>query len=120
MKSRARSALFTLLLAACGGSTPAQPTTPQTSTEPSASAAPSTPATPVKEQPPASAQARDIAFPKVEHLTLDNGLVIDVVTQKQLPIVSVQLVIMSGASSDPKGLPGVAAFVAWYREYYPA
>jgi zinc protease len=113
MSARAYALLLSLALAACGGSTPAQSTTPTSEATPADTTAQPGAATPApKEPPPASATARDIAFPPVTHLTLDNGLVIDVVTQKQLPIVSVQLVVMSGSSSDPKGLPGVATFVA--------
>jgi zinc protease len=70
------------------------------------------PTTPPKEPPPQSAAARDIAFPPIHHETLDNGLNIDVVTHKQLPIVSLELVIQSGSASDPADLPGLASSVA--------
>jgi zinc protease len=100
-----------LLLAACGASQQATtaPTTPETTGQVSADAT-AQPRT--KQQPPPSEKARDLAFPSVHHITLDNGLTVDVVTQKQLPIVSMELVIQSGSASDPAGMPGVASAVA--------
>jgi zinc protease len=100
-----------LASAACGASQPAPqtPAAPETTTHVSVDVvAP----TRVKQQPPPSEKARDLAFPAVNHITLDNGLTIDVVTQKQLPIVAMELVIQSGSSSDPSGMPGVASAVA--------
>jgi zinc protease len=99
-----------LASAACGASTPkAEPTTPpQTTVDVSIDTVPE----PKKEAPPAGDKPRDLSFPAVQHVTLENGLVVDVVTQKQLPIVSVQLVIQSGSANDPVGLPGVASAVA--------
>jgi len=67
---------------------------------------------PTKVAPPASSTARDIAFPPIQHETLDNGLTIDIVAHKQLPIVSIELVIQSGSASDPADLPGLASSVA--------
>lgn len=75
-------------------------------------AAPAEEAPPQRESPPASATARDIAFPDIVHVALDNGFSLDVVQQKQLPIVAMELVIQSGSTSDPKELPGVASMVA--------
>ncbi len=69
-------------------------------------------ATPVKEPPPKSAVARDIDFPEVSRVTLDNGLTLDVVRQTQLPIVSIEFVIQSGSASDPAELPGTASLLA--------
>jgi zinc protease len=109
--TRVYAAALLLGSAACGASQPVQkgPTTPETTTDVSVDVA--APAR-VKQQPPPSEKARDLAFPAVHHITLDNGLVIDVVTQKQLPIVSMELVIQSGSASDPSGMPGVASAVA--------
>jgi zinc protease len=105
-----RLSLLSLVLVACGSTQQPAVATPST---PLASQPTPVTSTPVpKENPPPSAPARDIAFPPVTHITLDNGLAVDVVTQKQLPIVSMELVIQSGGTSDPKGLPGVASFVA--------
>ncbi len=98
---------FALVLGACAKQTP-PPAQPTTLPPP----APLATATQIKEQPPASGVARDIAFPKLHHETLDNGLNIDVVPHKQLPIVSLELVIKSGSASDPADLPGLASTVA--------
>jgi zinc protease len=112
VKAKKLAALLLLGSAACGASQPAQQqasTTPETSTDVSVDVA----APPrAKQQPPPSEKARDLAFPAVHHIALDNGLVVDVVTQKQLPIVSMELVIQSGSASDPSGMPGVASAVA--------
>lgn len=67
---------------------------------------------PSKQAPPPSGTARDIAFPKISHVVLPNGLTIDVVTQTQLPTVNLELVIMSGGARDPQPLPGLANTVA--------
>jgi zinc protease len=97
---------FALALSACA-------TTPKPAAAPPPPAAVAAqPAAPAKEPPPASGIARDIAFPKVGHETLENGLNIDVVPHKQLPIVSLELVIQSGSASDPADLPGLASTVA--------
>ncbi|HEX5657420.1 MAG TPA: pitrilysin family protein, partial [Polyangiales bacterium] len=104
MKSRLVS--IALALSACATQKPpaAQPVPPP----PVAQA----PVAPAKEPPPASSTARDIQFPKLHHETLENGLNIDVVPHKQLPIVSIELVIQSGSATDPADLPGLASSVA--------
>ncbi|MDB4972178.1 MAG: hypothetical protein JWN48_519 [Myxococcaceae bacterium] len=92
------------LSSACATKSAPQPTTPA-NTQVAVQA-------PVKVQPPVSAPARDVAFPPIQHDTLDNGLKVDVVSHKQLPIVSIELVIQSGSSSDPADMPGLASSVA--------
>ncbi len=67
---------------------------------------------PVKEAPPKSGVARDIDFPEITRVTLDNGFSVDVVRQTQLPIVSIEFVVQSGSSSDPADLPGAASLLA--------
>jgi zinc protease len=114
MSARLTSLLLAAALVACGGSQPA--TSPAPTSTPGGGelpgGGPGVPAVTERQAPPASATARDIAFPKVTTVTLENGLTIDVVSQKQLPLVSAQLVIQSGSAADPKNLPGVASFVA--------
>jgi zinc protease len=101
--------LALLASAGCGGAPKPAPTTPQPETTTEITV---TTAAPTKQEPPASEKARDLSFPAVSHVTLDNGLVVDVVTHKQLPIVSAQLVIQSGSANDPAALPGLASAVA--------
>ncbi len=99
-----------LFVAGCGGSsTPAESTTPAKDTSAPAVA---NVATPVKQSPPASSTPRDIKFPTINHVTLSNGLAIDVVTKKELPIVNLELVIQSGGAVEPKGLQGLTGMVA--------
>lgn len=94
------------VLSACGAQQ-AAPTTPepQPSTDVSVEKGPEA----QREAPPPSGTPRDIAFPPVHHVALDNGLPVDVVKHDQLPIVSLELVIQSGRSSDPDKLPGLAS-----------
>jgi zinc protease len=107
--SRVALALLSLGVAACAAKSP-QPTTPAQPPESQVTVerAPDMP----RESPPVSAPARDIAFPPIHHAALDNGLAVDVVSHKQLPIVSIELVIRSGSTADPKDLPGLASAVA--------
>ena len=109
MKAQHVCVALLLTSAACAAPKPPPqtPAAPATSTEVTVTVA----AIP-KETPPESEKARDLSFPAVHHITLDNGLTVDVVTQKQLPIVSAELVIQSGGASDPAGMPGVASIVA--------
>ncbi len=96
-------------VASCGGSTPAETTTANKESNQPTQAVVSTP---VKEAPPASSTPRDIKFPTIHHVTLSNGLTVDVVTKKELPIINLELVIKSGGAADPKGLQGLASMVA--------
>ncbi|MET0344300.1 MAG: pitrilysin family protein [Polyangiales bacterium] len=96
------------VVAACSHAAPA----PKAGTPAEANAAPATAPTADRQPPPASGPARDVAFPPIHHEALENGLSLDVVTHKQLPIVSMELVIQSGTASDPADLPGLASAVA--------
>ncbi|MGB0680402.1 MAG: M16 family metallopeptidase, partial [Polyangiales bacterium] len=66
----------------------------------------------VRETPPPSGPARDLSFPPITRKSLDNGLEINVVPWRQLPVVYLQLVVRSGSVRDPARLPGVAGLVA--------
>lgn len=115
MRARKVSRTALVLLGAsvavsCAPAQKTEPTTPAPQSEAQVTLEQG-PAAP-REQPPASAAARDIAFPPIHHGALANGLAVDVVTHKQLPIVSIELVIQSGSARDPKELPGLAAAVA--------
>jgi zinc protease len=96
--------------AACASTTPPPKAGAASEAAPTAAAPGAT--SKQRQAPPSSEPARDIAFPPIHHDTLDNGLTLDVVTHKQLPIVSIELVIQSGSASDPKELPGLASSVA--------
>jgi zinc protease len=64
------------------------------------------------ERPPRPLAAKDIAFPPYEIRSLANGLKVVVVRQNEQPVVSVRLLVRSGAAQDPKDQPGVATMVA--------
>ncbi|HEV2880258.1 MAG TPA: pitrilysin family protein [Pyrinomonadaceae bacterium] len=98
-----------------------------------AGAAPPTTAAPAKGEPakPANAQKRDpkqadasaavlpkpgseprLVLPKVERHRLSNGLQVFLVRHSELPVVNMNLIIRSGAASDPENLPGAASLTA--------
>ncbi|MFT3927881.1 MAG: pitrilysin family protein [Myxococcales bacterium] len=99
-----------LFVASCASAPKPAPATPS-APAPDATAAVE-PAMPARQPPPKSAVARDISFPEVHHVALENGLTLEVVRQTQLPIVSMELVIQSGSASDPAELPGTASLLA--------
>ena len=53
-----------------------------------------------------------IALPPIEKLKLSNGLSVWLVKQKELPIVSMNLVLKTGAASDPVDKTGIATMTA--------
>jgi zinc protease len=62
--------------------------------------------------PPPPAPPRSVLFPKPVEKTLSNGLRVIVVRHPELPLVSAQLLIKSGAEVDPPELSGVADMTA--------
>ena len=52
------------------------------------------------------------AFPSADKCRLDNGLRLWTLRRDQLPLVSVVLLLPSGAAFDPDGMPGLAALTA--------
>ncbi len=63
-------------------------------------------------QIPAPQAPRPFNFPRFERFHLRNGLEVWYVRHEKLPLLSLQLVIMSGALHDPAGLEGTATFLA--------
>lgn len=61
---------------------------------------------------PPSGPARDISFPAITRVVLDNGLEVNTVTSGNLPAVHMRLVIRSGAETDPAGRAGLSNLVA--------
>ncbi|HEX8632931.1 MAG TPA: pitrilysin family protein [Pyrinomonadaceae bacterium] len=53
-----------------------------------------------------------LVLPKVERHRLSNGLEVFLVRHSELPVVNMNLIIKSGASSDPENLPGAASLTA--------
>jgi zinc protease len=63
-----------------------------------------------RETPPPSAPSKEAPFPATARATLPNGMGIDVVTSRALPIVQVRLLVRAGSGYGP--LPGVAEVTA--------
>ena len=92
-----------------------------------AGAAPPTSSAPVKAEEKAAKRApqRDLSanlpkpksdprfqLPRVQRRKLSNGLNVLVVEHKELPVVTLNLVVKSGAAADPRERPGVASLTA--------
>lgn len=65
-----------------------------------------------KEAPPAPLPEKPVAFPEYHERTLRNGVRIIVVENHEMPVVSLNLAIVSGAKHDPAGKAGTASMVA--------
>jgi zinc protease len=52
------------------------------------------------------------SLPSVQHYRLKNGLAVAVVKQSELPVVSMNLVVKSGAAADPESHGGLASLTA--------
>ena len=61
---------------------------------------------------PAPSPTRTLAFPAIEKSALPNGLRVWSVHHAQVPLVAFTLLVRRGASSDPAGKGGLAAFTA--------
>jgi zinc protease len=55
---------------------------------------------PTREAPPESGPPRETPFPKVDHQDLANGLGLDVVVARTLPLVQIRVLVKSGAAAD--------------------
>ena len=75
-----------------------------------------TPAIPVLAQhpssPPPAAPLRPLTFPSFGTATLENGLELLVVENRELPVVSITLTLPAGSSYDPLGMEGLAGMTA--------
>jgi zinc protease len=60
----------------------------------------------------APALAGEFRLPPVTRVTLDNGLRVVVVEQREVPLVEMQLLVGAGSAQDPPGDDGVAALTA--------
>jgi zinc protease len=105
--------------AAAAATTPAG-AAPPTSAAP-ARGEPATPASAKRDPQQATASAAALpkpgseprlVLPKVERHRLSNGLEVLLVHHSELPVVNMNLIIKSGAASDPENLPGAASLTA--------
>ncbi len=69
-------------------------------------------ATAVQAQEPKPGPARSVAIPAVKESKLKNGLTVAVVEKRNVPIVTVQLLVRSGASSEDAEKAGLADMTA--------
>ena len=51
-------------------------------------------------------------LPRIERRKLSNGLEVLIVNHKELPVVSMNLILRTGAAADPQGRAGLASFTA--------
>jgi zinc protease len=61
---------------------------------------------------PAAGPASKLTLPVPQRFVLANGLNVYLVEQHKLPVVSANLVVLSGSETNPIGKPGLAAFAA--------
>ncbi len=59
-----------------------------------------------------SQKLRDIEIPKIQRVTLDNGMQLFVVEDRQLPVIKIQAMIRTGSIYDPADKIGLAAVTA--------
>jgi predicted Zn-dependent peptidase len=67
---------------------------------------------PDRTTPPKLSAPRSLALPPVTKRALSNGVPVWIVEQHEVPVVSVSLVVKSGATADPAGKFGVASLTA--------
>lgn len=65
-----------------------------------------------QETPPAPGPARSVNIPAVKETKLKNGLTVAVIEKKGVPVVSVQLLVKAGASSEGMEKAGLANLTA--------
>lgn len=65
-----------------------------------------------RRSPPLPEPFAELSLPLIETHTLTNGLGIAVVRRQDHPVISIRLIIMTGESSSPDNLPGIATLCA--------
>jgi len=65
-----------------------------------------------RKYPPSPELLKELNLPHLESAPLSNGLNITVARQENIPLISMQLVILAGESSSPQNLPGLATFTS--------
>ncbi len=67
---------------------------------------------PARDFPPAALPPKPLVLPSPELRVLPNGLKLVAVERHALPLVTLRLMVKSGAESDPATLPGTAQLVS--------
>ena len=65
-----------------------------------------------QEQPPAPSAPKSVKIPAVKETKLKNGLTVAVVERKNVPLVTIQLLVKSGAGSEDASKAGLANLTA--------
>jgi zinc protease len=65
-----------------------------------------------RKSPPFPDPLQPLQLPALESARLSNGLALAVAYQKEVPFISLELVIQTGETSSPETLPGLATFTA--------
>lgn len=89
------------------------PRTKEEQEQPTKSTVASTmPDEPWRAKPPAAGPASHLALPVPSSFKLANGLTVLMVEQHKLPVVSAQMVVLTGSDANPINKPGLASFTA--------
>jgi predicted Zn-dependent peptidase len=86
------ASLVAVLVLVCGCSRPPEP--------------------PDRSKPPALGPAPELKLPPVQKATLSNGLPVLLVESHEVPLVQVNLLILTGSADDPAGKFGIASLTA--------
>jgi len=65
-----------------------------------------------RKSPPVPDPLQPLRLPVIESARLNNGLTLAVAYQKDLPFISLELIVLAGESSSPRSLPGLATLTA--------
>jgi zinc protease len=65
-----------------------------------------------RKTPPSPEPLQDLSLPAIESARLSNGLSLTVGHKADLPLMSLQLIILAGEADSPRKTPGLAAFAA--------
>lgn len=65
-----------------------------------------------RKSPPNPDPFPKLDLPEIDSATLSNGLVVTVVRQENKPVIHLRLIILTGESSSPDNLPGLATLTA--------
>jgi zinc protease len=91
---------------------PAGPRATATATAAAAAPGPAVPGQEWRATPPGPGPSSALMLPKPQQFKLDNGLTVYVLPQRQLPVVSANLIVLAGSDRNPLEMPGLASFTA--------
>lgn len=114
--SSARTLCFGLVLGLAGcHPTTLLPATGQVATAPSQAKSPPSAPTIVRESPPPSDPGAQKPFPAISSAAIKNGIAVDTIERRNIPVVELSLVVASGHAEDAEH-PGAARITALLLE----